>query len=362
MNMEAVETLFETHANEVADMVVDRQYALQPEIRGKTVEDGRVLRVQDVRRHLDYLKEAVMASSPSLFVNYVIWLKELFYGEDFPESALPVTLECLRDALALRFPKEKADLTGEYIEAALRKLFEPTRGEPSYIQEENPLGELAGAYLSLLLKGDRHAAEKAVLEAVSCGTTVQDIYLHVFQASQYEIGRLWHIGQVSVAQEHYCSAVTERIMSRLSPTIFSTQRIGRSYVGACVGGELHQIGARMVADFFETEGWDTYYLGADVPTTDILHAVVDYKADLLGISCTMSFHRSAMEKLIRNIRKEPAIPRDLKIIVGGYIFSVYPDFYREIGADRMATDAAAAVRTADYLVKDDGNKPSGGID
>ena len=36
------------------------------------------------------------------------------------------------------------------------------------------------------------------------GISVKDIYLHVFQSSLYEIGRLWQENKITVAQEHYC--------------------------------------------------------------------------------------------------------------------------------------------------------------
>ena len=67
---------------------------------------------------------------------------------------------------------------------------------------------------------------------------------------------------LSVAQEHYCTAATQLVMSQLYPRIFSTERRGRTLVAARVADDLHEIGLRMVADFFEMEGWDTFYVGA----------------------------------------------------------------------------------------------------
>ncbi len=351
MSMDSVEFVIEKNAQSIAETAVARQYAVQPEIWEKYGEKGRELSIRDVKHHLVYLKEAISAESPQMFINYTIWLKDLFSGLDFPDSVLPVTLECMRDVLTERLPEDMSAKTSEYIEAALRKYFEPSRKETPYILKENPHGELAAKYLGCLLKGNRREAEKVIFDAVESGAPVQDIYLHVFQASQYEIGRLWHSGEVSVAQEHYCSAVTERIMSQLYPEIFSTRRIGRTYVGGCVGGELHQIGARMVADFFEADGWDTVYLGANAPASGIIEAAGRNKADILGISCTMSFHRSAVEKLVNELRGSRTIPKNLKIIVGGYMFLKHPDFYKEIGADGTASNAAEALETAKSLVK-----------
>ena len=105
-----------------------------------------------------------------------------------------------------------------------------------------------------------------ILQAVEQGSPVKDIYQRVFQPTQHEIGRLWQTNQISVAQEHYCTAATQLAMAQLYPYTFSAERSGRRLVAACVSGELHEIGARIVADLFEMAGWDTYYLGANTPT------------------------------------------------------------------------------------------------
>ncbi|MEK3911627.1 hypothetical protein [Paenibacillus sp. FSL H7-0331] len=41
----------------------------------------------------------------------------------------------------------------------------------------------------LLLRGDRHTASAMIMNKQKI--SIEDIYLHIFQKSQYEIGRLW---------------------------------------------------------------------------------------------------------------------------------------------------------------------------
>ena len=66
----------------------------------------------------------------------------------------------------------------------------------------------------------------------------------------------------------------------------------------------------MVADFFEMEGWNTFYLGANTPTADVIRTVVDRKADVLGISVTISNHLQAVSSLIARMRADqPTGPR-----------------------------------------------------
>ena len=52
---------------------------------------------------------------------------------------------------------------------------------------------------------------------------------------------------------------------------------------ACVAGETHEIGTRMVADLLELAGWDTIYLGGNVPISDVVQVLVEHQADRLRL-------------------------------------------------------------------------------
>ena len=189
-----------------------------------------------------------------------------------------------------------------------------------------------------------------VLRQVREGKPVADIYQEVFQPTQYEIGRLWQTNKISVAQEHYCTASTQFVMSLLYPYLFTGEKKDYKLVSTCVSGELHEIGARMVTDFFEMEGWDTYYLGANMPVHGVIRFVREIQPHLLAISATMTFHVRLVEELIHHVRKAEGLPEGLKIIVGGYPFLVANDLWKQVGADGYAPDAQLAVRFAKNLI------------
>jgi methanogenic corrinoid protein MtbC1 len=159
------------------------------------------------------------------------------------------------------------------------------------------------------------------------------------------------MNQLSVAQEHYCTAATQLIMSQLYPQIFAAERVGHRLVATCVSGELHEIGVRMVADLLEMEGWDTYYLGANTPADSVIRALVEREAQLLGISATITFHVSSVADLIARLRASDA-GRTVKVLVGGYPFNVSRDLWRQVGADGCAHDAQGAVELAKEMVAD----------
>lgn len=332
----------------LSEAIVSRQYELQPEIWEPYGDKGREFSLRDSNHHFRYLIEALTESDPTIFANYVAWLKQLFEGLKFPPEALPKMLECTQEVLRERLPEEMSSVTQEYIDAAATRIEHESLSQSSFITEDLPLHDLATRYLDALLCGERHLASNMILEAVEKGASIKDIYLYVFQRSQYEIGRLWHLNRASVAQEHYCSAATQLIMSQLYQYIFSSEKTGRRLVAACVGGELHEIGIRMVADFFEMDGWDTYYMGANTPTSTIIEAIDSHQPDVLAISASMPFHRKTLKELIATVRGHDTDGR-VKILVGGYALRSSQDLWIKLGADGFADDAQQAVSLANRI-------------
>ena len=337
------------HSEALAQAIINRHYGLQPTEWQPYGDDGHKKSLRDAGYHLAYLSEAIADGAPALFADYIAWVKVLFAGLKLPEDALEKTLESTRFVVREQLAADMANLVEEYIEASLERLRHAPATPPLFVNESLPLGGLAKDYLEALLRGDRQTASRLILESVTRGADVKDIYLHVFQRTQYEIGRLWQINRISVAQEHFCTAATQLIMSQLYPHIFRTERVGRRLVATCIGGELHEIGVRMVADFFEMEGWDTYYLGANTPADSILRTLEERRAQVLGISATITFHVSEVADLIAQVRASD-VGKHVKILVGGYPFKISKDLWRSVNADGFGQDAQQAITVANTLV------------
>ena len=329
---------------------VEEDYARRPAHLARYGDRGRARYLEDASFHFAFLADAVDTSSPGLFSDYIGWAKVLLAQLGVPEVDLAENLRCSRRALERILAPELAQLASSYVDAALDRLPELPAELTSCIAPDGPLAALTVDYLDALLRGDRQRATDLVLGAVESGTPLRDVYLQVFQRSQHEIGRLWQMNKIGVAQEHYCSAATQLIMSLLYPRVFNSVRAGRTLLAACVQGDLHGIGARIVADFFEMEGWDASYLGADTPTPAIVDMLVQRRADVLALSATMTFHVHAVTAVVAAVRASPAC-RDVKILVGGHPFNIAPDLWREVGADGYGRDAVEAVRVATRLVE-----------
>lgn len=212
------------------------------------------------------------------------------------------------------------------------------------------LGQIYDGYVAALQAGDRRRALRVAQAALDDGIDIRDLYLDVFQPAMHEVGRLWESNQFTVAQEHLATAITQSVMAQIYARIFTSPTRGRKVIATCIGGELHELGIRMVADFFEIEGYDVYYLGANMPVPDVVRMINDRRADFLAISVTLGSHLPQARNLIQAVRASPQ-GQHIKILVGGQPFNRTPDAYQAIGADFTAKDAREAVeRAAEVLV------------
>ena len=347
IHQEVSQTL-DSRRGSLAEAITARQYELAPELAERYGERGRRHCLKDAEYHLSYLADAIASGSPSLFSDYVDWAQVMLASRGIPAGDLARNLEVLDETLRRELAPDQAEVAHEYVAAGLRVLATPGVDARDEVCEADPLYDLSQRYLRFLLDGQRQAASRLIQRSVEEGLSVRDVYLHVFQRTQHEVGRLWQTNRLSVAQEHYCTAATQLIMSQLYPYIFSTEKNGRVLVGTCVAGDLHEIGVRMVSDFFEMEGWDTFYLGANTPTADVIRTLGERRADLLAVSATMPFHVRAVTDLITAVRSE--LGGRVKVLVGGYPFNVDPELWRRIGADASARDAQEAIDLAARLI------------
>jgi methanogenic corrinoid protein MtbC1 len=169
-------------------------------------------------------------------------------------------------------------------------------------------------YLDGLLAGDRQQCRAAFQGWLDSGNELGDLYQNLVQRSLYEVGDLWQRGQISVAAEHIATAITESLLNLAYPRLFAGPRLGKSAVVACAPKERHQVGCRIVADYFELYGWRSHFLGADTPGPDIRSLIQSVHPDVVALSVTMPVNLNAVIDEVREIR---AAFREMPLLVGG---------------------------------------------
>lgn len=117
---------------------------------------------------------------------------------------------------------------------------------------------------------------------------------------------------------------------------------GKLIVLATVKGDIHDIGKNIVRMLLENYGFRVIDLGKDVAPQQVVQAVRDSGARLVGLSALMTTTVKAMEQTIDLLHEQ--VP-GAAVFVGGAVLT--PDYARQIGADYYGKDAAAAARIAE---------------
>lgn len=172
-------------------------------------------------------------------------------------------------------------------------------------------------FLIALIQGDRKNGSEIINSYLNKKISIKELYENLIKLSLYRVGELWEHNQISVATEHLATAVTESLLNNLFEQIVSNERVGKTAVVGCVENEFHQVGIKMVADLFEMNGWDTHFLGANIPTHELIRFTKETNPDIIALSLSIYFHLPILEKMITEFRSQfPKIP----IIIGGQAF------------------------------------------
>ncbi len=176
-------------------------------------------------------------------------------------------------------------------------------------------------FLEYLIQGNKNGSSKLIKNYVSQGMKIKDIYEVIIRKSLYRVGELWEQNKVSVATEHMATAITESILNELFEFNISDARTGNKIIAACVENESHQVGIKMVADIFESNGWDSYFMGANTPTTELIDFAKVVNPDVIALSLSIYFNLPVLKRMIIEIRRQ--LP-NIIIIVGGQAFNRIP--------------------------------------
>jgi methanogenic corrinoid protein MtbC1 len=174
---------------------------------------------------------------------------------------------------------------------------------------------LSRLYLEALRAADASGAYRIAAGALRQGMSTPELYQRVVAPAMHEVGALWQRGAITVADEHLATALTNRVLAALrpSPDEGAAPRRGRALLAA-VEGEQHALGLRMAADLLEDTGYETIYLGADVPTDALMQAVTALSPDLVALTATMVTLAPQLETVAGELRR--AHPR-LGLLIGG---------------------------------------------
>ncbi len=135
-----------------------------------------------------------------------------------------------------------------------------------------------------------------------------------------KIGILWQTGHINPAQEHL---VTNIIRQKLIVAIEAASPVTQSEKTILLflpEGEYHELGLLFVYYILKNRGFQTIYLGANVPFKDVEFVVNLKKPDLIYIHLTIGATNFNFEKFINNLSSKFSIT---PVIISGQLTQHY---------------------------------------
>ena len=184
------------------------------------------------------------------------------------------------------------------------------RGAPANEAERS-----AQVFYQALVRGDAATAGQVVQELSVGSHRLVTLFHEVFTPSLVKLGEEWCAGDVSIGQEKLATQIVNEQLDRLR-TLYAIEEARPPFrvLVACLAGERHILGARMFADLCLSQGWAVDFLGADVPTSEIVKLASLRKAQLVAISATMDSGADLLHNLVERFALLPDAPN---LLIGG---------------------------------------------
>jgi len=201
-------------------------------------------------------------------------------------------------------------------------------------------------YLEALLRGDRRACRSVIEEALQSGIPANSVYLHLIWPVMAEIERLLRMDKIATVEEHLATRINRTIVDQLQNKLPRRPAKHKKVAVCCAREELQELGAQMIADLFESDGWEVRFLGGGLTNDDVFAFINEYAPDVLLIYGTAPKQAPDVRRLIDRVRGVNAWP-NMRIIVSGGLFNRAEGLWEEIGADGFAPTAGEVLRVAD---------------
>ncbi len=300
--------------------------------------------------HARFMLNVFKLNQQQLLLDTLPWVYRTYRVKGFSYDYFPVALQTWKEAVNTHLePHLASPLCAVYQwmvdrhESFVSLSLADNRSSTAFEREE--WKTVNQKFISALLKGDHQQCLKMAEEEVNSRADLENFYLQVLQPVLYRIGKMWEQGEISVAHEHLASAIVSRVMASLYPGfILIEEKIGNAVLTASPN-EFHEIGARMVADLLEIDGWDVKYLGANTPRDSLLEILEEDPPDLLGVSIAMPFNLETARDLIHTVKSSSKL-KETVVMVGGKVLAENPGLWKVTGADMWAAHGKEAAYLA----------------
>jgi methanogenic corrinoid protein MtbC1 len=200
-------------------------------------------------------------------------------------------------------------------------------------------------FLPPLLAGRRAECLALIREVLNRGCRAEELLVQVIWPALAQVERLYREEQISAVVENMAYRIHRTIADQLQPYLPVKPFNGRRLLLIGAGTHREEVCAQVLADLFQSEGWEVYLVGSDVPRDELLKAAGELRPACLLIYGTQPSEVPEVRALIEIIREMGACPA-MSILVSGGVFERADGLWQEVGADGFAGTPAEVLRLA----------------
>ncbi len=189
------------------------------------------------------------------------------------------------------------------------------------------LDDCVAAVKTLDSRGLEDALKRA---AIDLGA--QGLLQRVVAPLAQTIGDLWRDGTLTAAHEHFASAVVRVFLGHDAKPFGGTASAPVLVVGT-PSGQIHELGALLVAAAAANLGWHVTYLGASLPAAEIAGAAKQNRARAVALSLVYPEDDPALDDELTRLRE--LLPPEVALLTGGRAMPAYRNAIKRIGAVQM---------------------------
>jgi DNA-binding transcriptional MerR regulator/methylmalonyl-CoA mutase cobalamin-binding subunit len=180
-------------------------------------------------------------------------------------------------------------------------------------------GSLAEAAFQATVQMDGAALERVLDEA---SITLGQIGLlnQIVAPLVHRIGDAWRRGELKVANEHLATAVIRTFLGRAARPL-AMHHSAPAILVTTPAGQLHELGAILVAACAAAQGWRVLFLGASLPAEEIVGAVRLGGVRAVALSLVHPEDDPAIPHELARLRR--LLPDEVAILAGGRACHAY---------------------------------------
>jgi DNA-binding transcriptional MerR regulator/methylmalonyl-CoA mutase cobalamin-binding subunit len=203
-------------------------------------------------------------------------------------------------------------------------------GAPAALKQAPPdeASALFEAALDAVRALDARGLEQVLRRAdVILGT--QGMLQRVAAPLAQALGSHWRDGMITAAHEHFATVVLRTYLATAAQ-IFAASGNEPVLVVATPPGQLHELGAMLVAASAGNLGWRVVYLGVSLPAAEIAGAALQSRAKAVALSLVYPDNDTRLEGELVRLRE--LLPAGTGLIAGGRAIAAYRPILDKIGA------------------------------